>query len=393
VNKSEFNLESKVTNSLKFAIIHAFFVVKGGGEKLILQIRDHYNADLYTGALDSKIWDKNNINNDSFSKQLFSGPGKFVYLHEDSKIPIWRKIQRQLAFLLNKKINDLKNYDVVIFSGNIGIVPFRLRNAKTKLVVYCHTPPRPFTDQLASNLAKYPFWFRPFANLFAKIVVWQYRQDMLKMDLIISNSENTQKRLKDYVGIDSKVIFPAVETERFTFLGQQDYYISHSRLEPLKRTELIIEAFAKMPDKKLVVCSTGPLKDWVKNTIKERNLTNITFEGLVTDERLNYLVGNCIAGITIPINEDAGITQCEIMSAGKPVIGVAEGALVDTIIDGKTGVLIPANPTVEDLIKAVKEMTPEKAFKMREASRQQSLQFSSENFFKKMDEMIGELFE
>ena len=390
--KSEFNLNKVEAKSLKYAVIHAFFVVKGGGEKLILQIRDHYNADLYAGALDSKIWDKQNIKDDSFSKQLFSGPGKFVYLHEDSKIPIWRKIQRQLSFLLNSKINDLKNYDVVIFSGNIGLVPFRIRNAKTKLVVYCHTPPRPFTDQLASNLAKYPFWFRPIAKLFAMAVVWQYRQDMLKMDLIISNSENTQKRLKDFVGIDSKVIFPAVETERFKFLGQQDYYISHSRLEPLKRTELIIEAFAKMPDKKLVVCSTGPLKDWVRNTIQERNLTNITFEGLVTDERLDYIVGNCIAGITIPINEDAGITQCEIMSAGKPVIGVAEGALIDTIIDGKTGVLIPANPTVDDLIKAVKEMTPEKALAMQDASRQQSLQFSSKNFFKKMDEMIGGLF-
>ncbi len=377
---------------LKYAIIHAFFVVKGGGEKLILHIRDHYKADLFTGALDTKIWDRNNMESDSFSKQLFSGLGKFVYLHEDSKIPIWRKIQRQLAFLLSSKLEELKNYDVVIFSGNIGIVPFRLRNSKTKLVAYCHTPPRPFTDQLESNIQKNPFLFRPFIKLFAALVVWQYKQDMLKMDLIISNSENTQKRLKDFVGIDSEVIFPAVETDRFKFLGQEDYYVSYSRLEPLKRTEMIIEAFARMPDKKLIICSTGPLKEWVKNTIQERNLTNIVFEGLVTDERLNQLVGNCIAGITIPINEDAGITQCEIMSAGKPVIGVAEGALIDTIIDGETGILIPANPKVEDLMEAIQEMTPEKALSMKEASRQQSLQFSSANFFEKMDSLINTLF-
>ena len=80
------------------------------------------------------------------------------------------------------------------------------------------------------------------------------------------------------------------------------------------------------------------------------------------------------------------------MSAGKPVIGVAEGALKDTIIDGRTGVLIPSNPTVEDLKKAVIEMTPQKALTMREASRQQSLQFSSEKFFAKMDGMIERLF-
>ena len=384
--------ENKSKKALKYAVIHAFFVAKGGGEKLILQIRDYYNADLFTGALDTKIWDKNNLEKDSFSKQLFTSKGKFVNLHENSNIPIWRKIQRQAAFLLSPRINQLKNYDVVIFSGNIGIVPYRLRNSSVKMVAYCHTPPRPFTDQLASNLLNYPKWFRPVAKLFARLVIWQYRQDMMKMDLIISNSKNIQKRLKDYVGLDSKIIFPAVETHRFKYLGQKDYYISYSRLEPLKRTELIIEAFAKMPDKKLIICSTGPLKNWVENTIKERNLTNITFEGLVTDERLNYLVGNCIAGITIPIDEDAGITQCEIMSAGKPVIGVAEGALKDTVIDGKTGVLIPSNPTLEDLMKAVQEMTPEKALSMKEASRQQSLQFSSTIFFEKMDSMISQLF-
>ena len=268
----------------------------------------------------------------------------------------------------------------------------RITNSNVKKVMYCHTPPRPFTDQLESNLAATTPFFRPLVKLFAKWVIWQYRKDCEKMDLIVTNSENTRNRLLTHVGIDSKVIFPAVNTDRFTYKGQGDYYLSYVRLEPLKRIALILEAFALMPDKKLIIASGGPMAGWVKEQIKTRNLTNITYEGIVSDERLGELVGNCIAGIMIPVNEDAGITQCEIMAAGKPVIGVNEGGLKETVIDGKTGVLIKENPELDDVIKAVQNMTPELALSMKEASIAQAKKFDSSVFFHKMDEELKKLY-
>ena len=147
-----------------------------------------------------------------------------------------------------------------------------------------------------------------------------------------------------------------------------------------------------MPDKKLIIASGGPMAGWVKEQIKTRNLTNITYEGIVSDERLGELVGNCIAGIMIPVNEDAGITQCEIMAAGKPVIGVNEGGLKETVIDGKTGVLIKENPELDDVIKAVQNMTPELALSMKEASIAQAKKFDSSVFFHKMDEELKKLY-
>jgi len=80
-----------------------------------------------------------------------------------------------------------------------------------------------------------------------------------------------------------------------------------------------------MKNKKLVICSTGPLHNWFEEQIKMRNLDNILFEGFVSDERLSELIGNCYAGIYIPVDEDFGMTQIELMAAGKPVIGVEEG--------------------------------------------------------------------
>ncbi|MEW6701838.1 MAG: glycosyltransferase, partial [Bacteroidota bacterium] len=99
----------------------------------------------------------------------------------------------------------------------------------------------------------------------------------------------------------------------------------------------------------------------------------------------------CLAGIYIPINEDFGITQLEIMSAGKPVIGVKEGGLLETIIDGETGVMIKSNPTVEDLIDAVKGLTPEKALEMKENCIEHAKKFSSKIFFDKIECELNEL--
>ena len=382
-----------LSKKLKIAVLHAFFVPKGGGEKLIFDIRDFYNADLYTGAVNHQIWDKSKAQTDSFVKALYDPKYNFTYLHEDSNIPFWRKILRQANFLLNPKIKELAKFDLVIFSGNIAFVAARIKkaNPKTKMLMYCHTPPRPFTDQLESILETKPSIFHPIMRFFAKWVVSEYRKELKLMDLVVSNSKNTQARLKKYVGIDSVDIFPAANTNRYKFIETGDYFISWGRIEPLKRLPLIIEAFAQMPDKKLVVCSTGPLKDWMLDQIKTRNLKNIVYKGLVSDEELSELVGKSLAGIYIPVDEDAGITPIEIMAAGKPVLGVNEGGIKESVIDGKTGILIPENPSLDDLKKGITDMTPELALSMKDACLERSKEYDSSVFFEKMNQEIEKI--
>jgi glycosyltransferase involved in cell wall biosynthesis len=375
--------------SLRVAVLHAFFVPKGGGEKLIFDIRNYYRADLFTGAVDHTIWDKSKLGQDSFISELYDPQYNFTWLHDDLKIPFIRKIVRQAQLRFNPKLKALNNYDVVIFSGNIAGVMSKITNPNTKKIVYCHTPPRPFTDQFENNLRKIPFVLKPLAKFFRNWVIWEYRKELEKADVLVTNSYNIQKRLKTYIGLDSVVIEPAVNTERFKNLGQGDYYLSYARLEDLKRIPLIIDAFKHLPDKKLVICSSGPLKDWVVQEIEK--YPNISYKGLVTDAQLAELVGNCIAGIYIPIEEDFGIIQCELMAAGKPVIGVAEGGLLETVIDGKTGVLIPANPTLNDVILGIQQITPEIALKMKEASQLQGAKFASVVFFEKFDKLINGL--
>jgi len=380
----------------KIAIFHHFFKgdCKGGGEKLILQLRQHLSADLWVGGIDRTQWGRDNAKTDlDFAGQIWDKDFRFEYLHTESTKPIWRQIKRQLAMAFSPKVKELaNNYDIIIYSfGNIAFVPQRVKriNPLIKSLAYIHTPPRPFTDQFQTRLQKIPKLLHPAAKVLQKIVLGQFRRSLKAVDITVANAINIQNRTEKYTGFRPQtVIWPAVQTKNFKFIDQQDFYLSHARLESLKRIQLIVEAFATMPDKKLIITSTGPLKDWLINVIKERDLQNITYEGRVSDERRNQLMGQCIAGIYIPVDEDAGITQCEFMAAGKPVIGVQEGGLLETIIDGQTGVLIPANPKVADLMAAVQAMTPELALSLRQNCEQQAESVDEKVFFTKIDKLL-----
>ena len=73
------------------------------------------------------------------------------------------------------------------------------------------------------------------------------------MDLILTNSINTQTRIKDFLGLESHVLYPPVDTQEFQYISTQDYYLSFARLSTVKRVDRIVKAFQQMPDKKLVV--------------------------------------------------------------------------------------------------------------------------------------------
>ncbi|VAX17481.1 hypothetical protein MNBD_NITROSPINAE03-970, partial [hydrothermal vent metagenome] len=95
-----------------------------------------------------------------------------------------------------------------------------------------------------------------------------------------------------------------------------------------------------------------------------------------------------IASIYIPRDEDFGMSPVESLAAGKPVLGVAEGGVLETIVHGETGILIPANPSPEDLIEAVHQLTPKRALALREACEQRAELFDKKIFLEKMRQLI-----
>ena len=86
--------------------------------------------------------------------------------------------------------------------------------------------------------------------------------------------------------------------------------------------------------------------------MSKKGETKIEFLGDVTDYELVSLYQKSKAVIFAASEEDFGLVPVEAMAAGRPVIACAQGGVLESVVDGKTGVYF-ANPTVHDLGRAV----------------------------------------
>ena len=364
-------------NQKKILIIHDRFQFRGGAERLVLIMAQALKADIIT-----EFWTA-----ESFNKK--EAPGKvFVLSTGEAPWIVWRYFRAQFLFL-TKTRQIIKNYDTIIFSGNNCLAAgFNFRNTKKK-ILYCHSPVRHAFDLFKFNRAEQKHLWKKiiYYNFGAWFIRFIYWLSLKNMDVIIANSKNIKQRLQKFVHQHADyVVYPPIEINKFKWLKQKDYYLSFGRLERLKRIPDIVKAFQQMPDKNLIIVSGGPDLEKIVNMAK--GYKNIKVIGWVEDNELKEYVGNCIASIYIPIDEDAGMTQLESMAAGKPCIGVAEGGLKETIIDEQTGKFIPVNYTNLDIISEVKWLSQSRALTMRQACEKQAQKFSTEKFIKAIKKII-----
>ncbi|KPA11502.1 Glycosyl transferase, group 1 domain protein [Candidatus Magnetomorum sp. HK-1] len=345
-------------------VLHDYFEYPDGGGRLALILSSILNAHIGYG------FKKSNhpffINNYNIEKEYD--------LKSFNRFPIWKQLSIICAFLFKSQF--IENYDTVFYSGSYAPLSVN-HHSKGLNIYYCHTPPRFLYDQKELFLSFIPFWQKPIYKAFLHYYQKYYQDSVAKMDVIIANSINVKKRIKRFLGMDAIVVYPPCDTSKFKWQGQQDYYLSTARMDSLKRVDVIIKAFLNMPEKKLIVISNGCIK---KNQNLARNAKNICFLEQVSEKKLLELIGNCIATVYVPIEEDFGMSPVESMSAGKPVIGVAEGGLTETVIHNKTGLLLDSDCLEKNIIKAVMEINASKALKMREACEKRASLFDIKSF-------------
>ena len=288
-----------------------------------------------------------------------------------------------LAFGAGTRITD--GAKRVVYSGVYAPLDVKHQVAGLK-VLYCHTPPRFAFDWQERYLRRYPGVTRPLLKLLIETYRESYLEALRAMDLVVTNSNHVRRRLFELTGVDSSVIYPPIATRQFCFTGQSGYYLSVARLEPAKRVDRIIRAFLSMPDLQLIVTSGGSEFERLKAIAN--GAPNIHFTHWVSDSTLAYLMGQAIATLYIPEDEDFGMSAVESMSAGKPVIGVNEGGLAETVIDCKTGFLLEADPTTESIQDAIKKMTPKVAMSMQYACQHRAAEFSTERFLEGFQRLL-----
>ncbi|MCK5719343.1 MAG: glycosyltransferase [Thiomargarita sp.] len=352
-------------------ILHDYFASLEGGGRLSSILTQNLPADLAYGFAHKKH---------PFLQFLHS---KQYNLQAHSFIPLWQ--QFKLAQTFANQAYFLNDYQVAIYSG--FYTPLAVKHyAAKRNILYCHTPPRFIYDQKEFYLNRLPIYSRPLLKAFIQYLQPRYENAINKMDLIVANSKNVQARIRHYLNKDSIVIYPPCDTSRFIWQGQSDYYLSVGRLDPLKRVDLIIKAFLKMPHKHLIITSGGSeLKSLQKLA---NNASNIQFTNWLNDSQLFKLIGQAIATIYLPKDEDFGMSPVESMAAGKPVIGVAEGGLLETIIPKQTGILLKALFNIEDICQAVEIMTPNRAVEMRKSCEKQAQKFQTKLFLDNIRNVI-----
>ena len=307
----------------KNAFAYDFLAVPGGAERLALHVmgaNEHF--DLVTGYVDHAAFGNEEL-----------PVGRVRALTSTTGIRGWHAIKSFAAF--HGREAFLQNYQTVVFSGFYAPEAVRHRSGMRNLY-YCHTPPRFAYDFKDWFLSQAPATQRPLMYALVALVRSRYEKALQQMDRIAANSENVSRRLQRYLGIENAVVIhPPVDTEAYRWLGQDGYYLSTARLEPYKRVDLVVRAFMQMPDRKLVVASGGSQLDSLQRLAAGHD--NIRFTGWQTAAQMRDLVGRCIATVYLPIDEDFGMSPVESMAAGKPVIGVAEGGLLETVLAEKTG--------------------------------------------------------
>ena len=349
------------------AFLYDFLLANGGAEQLAQTTVELFpELELHTGFINPELFQESVVHT----------------LTTPVSHPALQALRMLYAF--RRQTSYLSNYDTVIYSGSYAPVAV-WNHIGGKNIYYCHTPPRFVYDLKDFYLQQIPYWQRPVLHALIGYVRPRFEQAIAQMDTLIANSQNVRQRLLDYLDVDSTVIYPPVNTEQYKWLSTGEYYLSTARLEPYKRVDMIVEAFVKMPDKQLVVTSGGSDLPRLKRIAN--NATNIHFTGWVSQQQLIDLVGRAIATIYLPMNEDFGISPVESMAAGKPVIGAAEGGLLETVIDGETGVLICSVNQLK-IIEAINKLSIKQAKHMRGACMHQAQQFTVEQFVQKMQRQI-----
>lgn len=325
---------------MRVALIHDFLTQYGGAERVLGALCEIFpEAPIYTLVYDpekiGKAFSQKSIKTSFIQKTAF-GVKKYRWY-----LP-WMPTAIE-SFNLSKY--DLVISDSSAFANGVITLP------KTVHVCFCHTPTRYLwcsTHEYIQS-AKIPW---PINKLIPYVLtylrVWDYSAAQ-RPDYFIANSAYIKKRIKKYYRRNSIVIHPFVDDKRFQYSSKKkNFYFMSGRLVPYKRFDIAINAFNKMPQKKLFIAGDGVEFSHLRKLVKSKNIKLL---GQVSEKKLIKLYQEAKGYIFTP-EEDFGITPLEAMISGTPVIAFAKGGALETVVDGKTGLYFYQQKS-DNIIKAV----------------------------------------
>ena len=319
---------------MKVALVHDYIKEYGGAERVLRVLSDIYpEAPIYTAF---------KVKNSTADREF-----KGRKIHESWLSPLLKigKLYSPLRFLvpLVWKTMDLSDYDLVITSCSWYITRGFKVSPKTKVIAYCHTPPR-WLYGYETSVDFNRFWLvRVYSAIVGHFMRMYDYNSAQKVDYWIANSKNVEGRIEKFYRKKSGVIYPPVDVKKIikktSGLKKENYFLVVSRLVGAKGLEDTAKAAKKFKFKLKIVGETHGFSQ-VEKKLEKLSGGNVKLLGRVDDTRLYRLYGKAKGFIALARNEDFGMTVVEAQAAGTPVIAFNGGGFKESVIDGVTGILI-----------------------------------------------------
>ncbi len=361
---------------MRSAIVHDWLISGvGGGEKVLQAIHRLFPSPIFT-----LIQNRQKLRGTYFQDL----PIRSSFIQKFPKAETKYKSYLPFFPMAVEQFN-LTSYDLVISSSHCaakGVItsPDQLH------ICYCHTPMRYAWDLMHDYLRESNL-HRGIKGAIARFFFHYLRgwdvHSSHRVDHFIANSHYVARRIEKFYGRTASVIYPPVDVSFFQEMkAKEEYYITASRFVPYKRIDLIVEAFSKIPDKKLIVIGDGP--EWKK--IKGKATPNIELLGFQPDLVLREHMQKA-RGFVFAAAEDFGIIPVEAMACGTPVIAFGKGGVRETVIHGETGYFY-GEQSISSLIEAVQKF--EKCEWDSYKCRKRAEEFSQERFSDQFKQFVLE---
>mgnify|MGYP001313628717 CR=1 FL=1 len=304
----------------RVAIVHDWLVTYAGAERVLEQMLAVFpQADI-------------------FSLVDFLPEGGRAFIHDKpvntsfiQRLPLARSKYRNYLPLMPLAVEqfDLSRYDLVLSSSH-AVAKGVLTGPEQLHLCMCYSPMRYAWDLQHQYLQESGLdrgakgWLAKW--LLHKMRIWDARTAN-GVDEFMAISRFIARRIWKVYRRESALVYPPVDVGAFELReDKEDFYLTASRMVPYKKIELIVEAFAEMPGKRLIVIGDGP--DFAR--IKAKAGRNVELLGYQPFAVLRDHMQRAQAFV-FAAEEDFGIAPLEAQACGTPVIAYGKGGALETI--------------------------------------------------------------
>jgi glycosyltransferase involved in cell wall biosynthesis len=255
---------------------------------------------------------------------------------------------------------DHGNYDIVfVHHCRYRQSPGLLRYLQTPSVYYCQEPPRkiydppiprPYESDLSNR--KRMDRFDPLPALYINTLKRLDKQNVSKCKHILVNSHHSHENVWRVYRKRPEVCYLGVDTDEFMPIPcpKENLVLAVGTLNPIKGYDLLIEGVSRLPSQtrpEVVIISNfadSREKQYLDSMAGDIGV-RLSVKPIINEpkELAGWYSRAAVTGYT-PVLEPLGLVSLESMACETPVVGVREGGVRETVLDGSTGVLVERNP-------------------------------------------------